>query len=89
MLYTKFFALQPIGSEEKKDFFYRFLWFNLRTPEAGPFRIIRPSSEQNSVKNHEAMLHTKFQASEPRGFEEDFSIFFYVFLWFKPRTSCG
>ena len=33
------------------------------------------------------MLHTKFQASKPSGFEaEDFSIFFYVFLWLKPRT---
>ena len=33
------------------------------------------------------MLHTEFQASKPNGFEEeDFLIFFYVFLWFKPRT---
>ena len=33
------------------------------------------------------MLYTKFQASEPNGSEEeDFLIYFYVFLWFKPRT---
>ena len=33
------------------------------------------------------MLHTKFQASKPSGSEEeDFSIFFYVFLRFGPRT---
>ena len=28
----------------------------------------------------------KFHASEPSGSEEDFSIFSYLFLWFKPRT---
>ena len=33
------------------------------------------------------MLHTKFQASEPRGSEEDFLMHFNAFLWFKPRTS--
>ena len=33
------------------------------------------------------MLHTKFQASEPSGSEEeDFLIYFYAFLWFEPRT---
>ena len=33
------------------------------------------------------MLHTKFQASKPSGSEEeDFLIFFYVFLWFEPTT---
>ena len=32
------------------------------------------------------MLHTKFQASKPSGSEEeDFFIFFYVFLQFEPR----
>ena len=32
------------------------------------------------------MLHTKFQASKPSGSEEeDFLIFFYVFLWFEPK----
>ena len=31
------------------------------------------------------MLHTKFQASEPSGSEEDFLIF-DVFLSFEPRT---
>ena len=33
------------------------------------------------------MLHTKFQASKPSCSEEEiFLIFFYVFLWFEPRT---
>ena len=33
------------------------------------------------------MLHTKFQASEQSGSkDEDFLIFFYVFLLFQPRT---
>ena len=33
------------------------------------------------------MLYTKFQASEPSGFEEeDFLTYFYAFLWFEPRT---
>ena len=32
------------------------------------------------------MLHIKFQASKPSGSEEeDFLIFFYVFLRFEPR----
>ena len=32
------------------------------------------------------MLHIKFQASKPSGFEgEDFLIFFYVFLRLEPR----
>ena len=33
------------------------------------------------------MLHTKFQASEPSGSEEeDFLIYFYAFLRFEPRS---
>ena len=35
------------------------------------------------------MLHIEFHASKPNGFaeeEENFSIFFYVSLWFKTRT---
>ena len=34
------------------------------------------------------MLHTKFQAPEPSGSEEDkfLIIFFYVSVWFKPRN---
>ena len=36
------------------------------------------------------MLHTKFQASELSGSEEeDCFNSFYVFLWFKPRTPLG
>ena len=34
------------------------------------------------------MLHTKFQASQPSGSEEEvILIFFYVFLLFKPKTG--
>ena len=34
------------------------------------------------------MLHTKFQASKPSGFEKiNFLIFFYVFIRFEPSTS--
>ena len=41
----------------------------------------------NLVKDSQVMLHTNFQVSEPSGSEEeDFLIFFYVFLWFQPRT---
>ena len=33
------------------------------------------------------MLVTEFQASKPSGSEEeDFRIFFYVFLWLEPTT---
>ena len=33
------------------------------------------------------MLHTEFQTSGPGGSEEeDFSIYFYAFLWLEPRT---
>ena len=33
------------------------------------------------------MLHIKFQASKPSGSEEDFLIFFYLFLRFESRIS--
>ena len=33
------------------------------------------------------MLHIKFKASKPSGSEEEeFLIFFYILLWFEPRT---
>ena len=33
------------------------------------------------------VLHIKFKVSKPSGSEEeDFRIFFYIFLWFEPRT---
>ena len=34
------------------------------------------------------MLNTEFQASKPSGSKEEdfFFIFFYVFLWFEPKT---
>ena len=39
------------------------------------------------VEVHQVMLHIKFHASEQSGSEEEgFLIFFYVFLWFEPRT---
>ena len=34
----------------------------------------------NLVKDHQAMLHTEFQASKPNGFQEVFLIFFHIFL---------
>ena len=38
-------------------------------------------------KTSRQMLHIKFKASKPSGSEEeDFLIFFYIFLWFEPRT---
>ena len=42
----------------------------------------------NLVKDQLAMLHTKFQASEPSGSEEEYFLlfFFFVFLWFESRT---
>ena len=51
--------------------------------------MIEPGTpwRRNLVKDHLAMLHTKFQASKPSGSEEeDFLIFFYAFLWFEPMT---
>ena len=32
------------------------------------------------------MLHTKFGSKTSGSEEEDFLIFFYIFLWFEPRT---
>ena len=50
------------------------------------FGTLRPP-----VELYFAMLNTKFQASEPSGSEEEnFFVFSYVFLWFKPRIPwCG
>ena len=85
MLHTKFQASGPNGSEEE-DFliyFYIFLWFEPRTPWRGA--ILDPGSlvGTNLVKDHQAMLHTKFQAPEPSSSgEEDFEVYFI----FEPKT---
>ena len=50
---------------------------------------LRPCSlDLNKLGNeHQALLHTEFQASEPSGSEEeDFFMFYYVFPWFEPDT---
>ena len=82
MLHTKFPAFKPSGSKEEgfRIFFYVFLSFEPRTPwcrailDPGTFIRIK------LVKDHQAMLHTKFQASKPNGSEEeDFSIFSVYF----------
>ena len=74
MLHTKFQTYGLSGSEEE-DFliyFYAFLWFEPRTPGQRP---LDPGTldQTNLVKDHQAMLHTKFQAPEPSSSgEEDF-----------------
>ena len=50
------------------------------------FNIYDPQTFQlmNLVKDYKAILHTKYQASEPSGSEVDFlNIIFYVCLCFK------
>ena len=85
MLHTKFQTPGPSGSEEE-DFliyFYAFLWFEPRTPWGGA--ILDPGTLvwTNLVKDHQAMLHTKFQAPEPSySGEEDFEVYFI----FEPKT---
>ena len=85
MLHTKFQTSGPSGSEEE-DFliyFYAFLWFEPRTPWRGA--ILDPGTLvwTNLVKDHQAMLHTKFQAPEPSySGVEDFEVYFI----FEPKT---
>ena len=85
MLHTKFQTSGPSGSEEE-DFwiyFYAFLWFEPRTPWRGA--ILDPGTLvwTNLVKDHQAMLHTKFQAPKPSSSgEEDFEVYFI----FEPKT---
>ena len=95
MLYTKFQAPEPSGSEEEDFwihyifftiFFYVFIWFVNRTLLRGTILDHRTFIWTNLVKDHQAMLQTKFHTSEPSGSEdEDFEIFFYVCLRFEPR----
>ena len=75
----------PSGSEEENFliYFYAFLWFEPRTPWRGA--ILDPGTLvlANLVKDHQAMLHTKFQAPEPSSSgEEDFEVYFI----FEPKT---
>ena len=90
MLHIKFQAPGWRGFEKEGfwTFSYVFLWFEPRTP--WPRAILDPGTFiwTNLVKDHYEMLHTKFQASEPSGSEEEgFWIYFYAFLWFQPGTS--
>ena len=88
MLHIIFQTPVHSGSEEE-DFEKVFIYFyglNLGPPGAGPSCTQGPSIEQNWYKTTRQMLHIKFQASKPSGSEEDFLIFFYIFLWFEPRT---
>ena len=45
-----------------------------------------PGISMSYIKDHKAMLCTKFQAPQPICSKADF---FYVFLWFKARTPWG
>ena len=67
---------------EEKIFKYIFHFLNPRSNSGQ-----RATIWTNLFEVHRAMLHIKFQATEPSGSEEeDFWIFFYAFLWFKPET---
>ena len=74
MLKIKFQASEPSGSEEGDFwiyFFYVFLLFEPGTP--CPRVILDPVALiwKKLVKDYYAMLHTKFQAFEPIGSEEE------------------
>ena len=65
------------------NYFYAFLWFEPRTPWHRA--ILDPGTLvwTNLVKDHQTMLHTKFQAPEPSSSgEEDFEVYFI----FEPKT---
>ena len=78
--YTQNFiqAFEPSDSKEEYFwfFFQVFQWFNLGhcgKGHFGPWDLCL----KNLVKGHQAILHTKFQTSEPRrSGEEDFKVFF-------------
>ena len=85
MLHTKFQKYGPSGSEEEDCWIsiYAFLCFEPRTPWRGA--ILDPETLVwiNLVKDHQAVLHTKFQAREPSSSgEEDFEVYFI----FEPKT---
>ena len=67
----------------RRRFLNIFLWFEPRTPCHGA--ILDPGTLvwTNLVKDHQAMLHTKFQAPVPcSSGEEDFEVYFI----FEPKT---
>ena len=57
------------------------------TLKQGHFWTLSPIFEHNLVQDHQEMLHTKCQVSEPSGPEEDFNtcIFLYEPQCFKPN----
>ena len=70
-------------------FLYIFLWFEPRTSRCRTILDPQTFILLYLIKDHYAMLHTKFPASKPSNSEEeDFFNIFYVFLWFEPRTPC-
>ena len=72
MLHIKFQASVPCSSEEEDFliFFDVFLWFEPEPPGPAPSGTFIWT---NLVKNHQAMLQAKFEASEPSASEaEDF-----------------
>ena len=78
MLHAIFQTSGPSGSEEENFliYFYAFLRFEPRTPWRGA--ILDPGTLVciNLVKDHQAMLHTIFQAPEPSSFgEKDFEVY--------------
>ena len=82
---------RPPGTAEEDDFkifCFVFLRFEPRIFFWGVILDPGSSIRTNLVKDHQVMLHTKFQASEQSGSqEEDFFFYlFYVFLWFETRT---
>ena len=90
MLPIKFQTSELSGSEEDIiEYLYVFLWSNLGPPDAGPSRTQGPLFEQTWYRTtRHAMLHAMLQASQQSGSEEDdFVMFFNVFLWFEPMPS--
>ena len=53
--------------------------FEPRTPSTGPFWTLGPPFEQ--LGKVVAMLHIQFQASEPKGSEEDFLSYFSTYFY--------
>ena len=87
MLVTEFQASKPSGSEEEDSsmYFYAFLWSEPRTPWHRAILDPQTFILTNLVKDHQAMLYTKFQAPEPSSSGEDFVVYFI----FEPKTPRG
>ena len=80
---------KPSGSEEEDIFifFYVFLWFEPKSPwhggHLGPWDLGLNKLGKGPLGNATYQIST----SKPSGSEEeDILIFFYVSLWFEPRT---